>query len=589
MSNPMRESDDIDPVTLEILRNSLQNAAEEMGETLLRTAYSSVIREARDCSTALFGPDGDLIAQAEHIPMHLGSMPYALDANFKRADELTEDEILIFNDPYHGGQHIVDIVAFQPVFLDGERVGFAGSIAHHIDMGGGGAASLGPEVATTYGEGFRFPPLTLDLNSREFEHFVDTLATNVRASEYVVGDFNAQLSASRRGVERLEEIAGKYGTDLYLEALNSLDSYAERFMRSRIAELPDSAGTGTETVEVDAPEAVADADTTVRVEVRVNGDEIGVDFDGTAPEVPGYINSPIASTHSAAYFAILAALGGSDLPISAGIYRPIELTVPSGTIVNPTEPTATRARMKTAGRVYDAVLQALAQIAPEVVPAGAFNSTTPIVFGKQFEGHTEVFMDLPGGGWGGYAGGDGAPATTNPLENELNIPVEALEQDHPWLCVNAYQLRTDSGGPGEFRGGLGVRRAFEVVDGPATGTGYTGRVENGAGGVNGGKPGGTGRVRCNRSTGTSEDLGTTWELDLASGDEVEVEMGGGGGYGSVAYRDIDAIARDVASDFVSFNGAVTDYDVEPAQVRDALESLLGTGYDAFAEWYGWSE
>lgn len=583
------DSTTIDPVTLEIIRNSLASAAEEMGETLLRTAYSSVIREARDCSTALFGPEGDLIAQAEHIPMHLGSMPYALSENSELANDLEEDEILLFNDPYHGGQHIMDIIAFQPVFIDDERIGFAGSIAHHIDMGGGGAASLNPEVATTYGEGFRFRPLRLTTDTEAYDVFLDILATNVRASEYVIGDFKAQLSANRRGVERLREIATKYGTDIYATALNELDAYAERFMRSRLVSLPNATATGTETVEIDEPPAVAEADTTVHVEVTINHDDITVDFDGTASEVAGYINSPIASTYSAAYFAVLAAIGGSDLPVSSGIYRPIHIDIPEGTLVNPSEPTATRARMKTCCRVFDAVLQALAVIAPDIVPASAFNSTTPIVFAKQFDDTTEVFMDLPGGGWGGFAGGDGAPATTNPLENEMNIPVEAIEQDHPWLRVSEYQLRTDSGGIGEFRGGLGVRRVFEIVHGPVSGTGYTGRITNGSWGVRNGGPGVGATTECVRTADYHETLGTTWNIKLDTGDRVEVGMGGGGGYGDPANRDIVAIAQDVAADFVSFEAAQQNYGVEPSKLRDSLRIVLGTAYEAYADNRNWED
>ncbi|WP_338726914.1 hydantoinase B/oxoprolinase family protein [Haladaptatus sp. DJG-WS-42] len=576
----------IDPATLEIVRNSLHSAAEEMGETLLRTAYSSVIREARDCSTALFGPDGDLIAQAEHIPMHLGSMPYALAHNFEVAASLGEDEILVFNDPYHGGQHIVDIIAFHPVFVGGERIGFAGSIAHHIDMGGQGAASLGTGVSTTYGEGFRFPPLVLDTTSREFDNFVRTLASNVRASEYVIGDFNAQLSANRRGVERLSGIATKYGVETYREVLSELDSYAERFMRSRIAALDDRTATGSETVEIEAP-GDEPVDTTVRVEVTVDGDELTVDFTGTADQFPGYINSPIASTHSAAYFAVLASLGGEDLPISAGVYRPIAIEAPSGTLVNPTEPAATRARMKTCCRIYDAVLRALSDLSPERVPASAFNSTTPIVFAKQFDDHTEVFMDLPGGGWGAYPGGDGASATTNPLQNEMNIPIEAIEQDHEWLRVADYSLVPDSGGVGEYRGGLGVRRAFEIASGPASSTGYAGRLENGAWGVGGGGTGMPGDTSVTRTDGTESPLGTVWDTPLDTGDVVSVTMGGGGGYGEYANRSVARVAADVASGFVSFEQAVSAYDVAEDDLTDALTDLLGDGFEAYAAYHGW--
>lgn len=578
---------DVDPITVEVVRHSLSSAAEEMGETLLRTAYSSVIREARDCSTALFDDEGNLVAQAEHIPMHLGSMPYALRSNLELARSLDDGEFLVFNDPYSGGQHIIDIVAFNPVFVDGERVGFAGSIAHHIDMGGAGAASLGATVSTTYGEGFRFKPLVLPTEGSEYDTFESILASNVRASEAVLGDFNAQLSANRRGVTRMSEIATKYGVETFRAALDELDAYAERFMRTRIADLPDETGSATETVEINAPPAVAEADTEVHVEVSVDGEEVTVDFAGTSPEVAGYINAPVASTHSAAYFAVLATLGGTDLPISAGIYRPIDVQTERGTMVDPTEPTATRARMKTCCRVYDAVLAALAEIAPEKVPASAFNSTTPIVFGKRFDERTEVFMDLPGGGWGGHPEGDGASATTNPLENEMNIPVEAIEQDHPWLRVAEYALRPDSGGVGAHRGGLGVTRAFEIVDGPAEGTGYTGRLENGAWGVGGGT-GATGEVFIERADGTREPQGTTWSVELDSGDRFVVKMGGGGGYDDPSKRSFDALVVDVLLGHGSFESAVEEYGAAADELRAALGDRLDDAFDLVASRRGWS-
>lgn len=580
---------DVDPVTVEIIRNSLDSAAEEMGETLLRTAYSSVIREARDCSTALFDAEGELVAQAEHIPMHLGSMPYALSANFELATELDEGEFLVFNDPYSGGQHIIDIIAFHPAYADGELIGFAGSIAHHIDMGGPGAASLGTDTATSYGEGFRFKPLVIDADSREFDHFVRTLASNVRSSEAVIGDFNAQLSANRRGVTRLREIATKYDVETYRAVLDELDEYAERFVRTRIEDIADATGTASETVEIDAPPALADADTTVQVTVTVDDDELAIDFDGTAPEVPGYINAPIASTHSAAYFAVLATLGGDGLPISAGAYRPISIETRRGTMVDPTEPTATRARMKTCCRVCDAVLGALAEIAPDRVPASAFNSTTPLVFSKEVGETIEVFMDLPGGGWGGHANGDGASATTNLLENEMNIPVEAIEQDHPWLRVAEYSLRENSAGDGSSRGGLGVRRAFEIADGPASGIGYTGRLENGAWGIEGGGSGATGSVFVSRKDGSIDELGTTWSVDLEAGDQFVMEMGGGGGYGEPGDRSLESVARDVRDGNVTLEKATEGFGVDTAALLSELEESVGAAYDAYAAYRGWPE
>jgi N-methylhydantoinase B len=536
---------DLDPVELEILRNQLESVAEEMGQVLIRGAYSPNIKERQDCSTALFDAEGRLVAQAEHIPVHLGAMPEAVAA--VRELDPRPGDVFVVNDPFEGGTHLPDVTLVSPLApdeSDGEIVGYAVSRAHHADVGGMSPGSMPAGAREIYQEGLRLPPVRLAEDGEIVEDVRDLLLANVRTPDERRADLRAQMAANDRAEERLGELLADHG-DRLLAAFDAVVDYSRERIESELVDLPDGEYAATDFLEGDG---IGDDDVAVEVAVEIDGSSLAVDFSGTAEQVPGNLNAPLSVAKSAVYFAVRC-VTDPEIPPNHGCYAPVSVSAPEGSLLNPTPPAAVvGGNVETSQRVTDAVFRALADAAPDRVPAEGQGTMNNLIIGSR-EGGTRdggfTYYETIGGGFGARSTKDGMDGVQVGMTNTLNTPVEALEAEYP-LRVERYALRPDSGGAGEFRGGLGLERSVTVeVD--ATVSLLTERRRHAPKGRDGGKPGALGR---NRIGGERVSAKTTREVH--AGTTVTILTPGGGGYGDPSERDEVARERDAE------DGKVTD-------------------------------
>ena len=532
----------LDRVDQAIISQALVAAAKEMGIKLVRSAYSPIVREANDCSAALLDAAGNVVSQAELIPMQLGP----IGTTFRPCAELHPPETLepgdfyINNDPYHGGQHVPDIFIFTPIFFRARLVGFSATVAHHLDLGGG-APGLNMAAGDVHQEGLIFPPsrynVNRDWNGGPLERLV---RANVRVPEKTIGDCNAQFAANGVGARRVTELCEKFGADAVTEAMAALLDYSEQRMRAAIGAAPDGVYHGEDQLDGDG---VNDEPLVVRARVEIAGDSVSVDYAGTCDQVRTNVNCPFASTIAAGLSCIKSVLTSPDIPFNEGSKRPVSIAAPMGSMLNPRPPAPVRARMLSAYRAYNAVMKALAEAVPERVMAAGFDSTHATCLSHLGEGGYGIYLEIFGGGYGASALGDGCDAVDSPLSNCSNIPIEAIDMEHRFFRVVEYALVPGSGGGGEQRGGLGIRRVYEVLADDVEYQSYSDRFTIPPEGLFGGEDGGAASV-CVLRGNERIALGSKTSFRLAKGDLVVMSTGGGAGYGEAGRRSPERAARD---------------------------------------------
>lgn len=486
-------------IQLQVLGAQLRAVAEEMGAALVRSAFSANIKERRDCSTALFDEQGRMIVQAEHIPVHLGAMPEAVEAVMAR--DPAPGDIYIVNDPYTGGTHLPDITLVSRV-----PCGFACSRAHHADVGGMEPASLPAGSWEIYQEGVVIPPVRLD------DELLTVLLANMRNPEERRGDLAAQVAAHRLAERRLGELSARWGGDTVQAAMDALHAYSEGMVRAAIARLPDGRFAAEDVLEP------LEGELRIRAVVTVAGDEVDIDFAGTSPQHEGNLNCPLAVTRSACFYAVRC-LTEPDLPASGGAFAPVAVRAPEGCLVNARPPAAVVAgNTETSSRIVDVVFSAFAQAVP--VPAQGQGTMNNLTFGNR----RFTYYETVAGGQGACPDRDGPSAVHVAMSNTLNTPVEALELAYP-LRVERYRLRLGSGGAGRHRGGDGVVREIRVLEDCRFSL-LSERRRYPPRGREGGDLGAPGRTLLN-----GEELPAKTSRRLRAGDLVRVETPGGGGYG----------------------------------------------------------
>jgi len=486
-------------IQLQVLGEQLRAVAEEMGAVLIRSAFSANIKERRDCSTALFDARGRMIAQAEHIPVHLGAMPDAVAAVVAHDPE--PGEVWVLNDPFAGGTHLPDVT-----MVSRTELGFAVSRAHHADVGAAEPGSMPAESRTLEEEGVVIPPTRLD------ESTFASLIERMRNPEERRGDFRAQLSAHRLAEERLAELCARRGRDAVAAAMDELFAYSERVVRAAVAQLPDGRYEAQDVLEA------TDGELTIRAAVTIAGDEIEIDFAGTSPQHAGNLNAPLAVARSASYF-VVRCVTDPDLPASGGAFAPVTVRAPAGCLVNPRAPAAVAAgNVETSSRIVDVLFSALG--ARLDVPAQGQGTVNNVTLGNE----RFTYYETIGGGQGACPQADGPSGVHVAMSNTLSTPVEALELQYP-LRVERYALRPGSGGAGRRRGGEGVVRELRVLE-PSRLSLLTERRTYAPRGARGGAAGAAGRNRVN-----GRDVPAKVTLDLEVGDVVTIETPGGGGYG----------------------------------------------------------
>ena len=503
----------LDPVSLSVLASALAGIAEEAGAVLIRGAYSSNIKERRDCSAALFDPGGRMVAQAEHIPVHLGAMPEAVAAVIERGPE--PGDVFAVNDPYTGGTHLPDLTLVSPMSHRDELVGYAVTRAHHSDVGGMRPGSMPSDSREIYQEGLVIPPTRVVRGGEPATEAIELILANTRTPDVRRGDLRAQLAANRLAEDRLGELLDRRGADTVRAAMAEVIDYAERRTREAIREMPDGVYDAASEIEGDG---VSDDDVALRVKVAIDGDVLEVDFEGTAHQVPGNVNCPLAVTRSACYFALRVALP-ADVPANAGTYSPLTIAAPEGSLVNARRPAAVVAgNVETSQRIADTVLLALADALD--LPAQGQGTMNNVIIG----GADWTYYETIGGGQGASAAGPGASGVHVGMSNTLNTPIEALELEYP-MRVERYELARESGGAGRHRGGDGVERSVRVLE-PAMLSVLTDRrrhAPRGRGGGDDGRPG------CNRLG--EDELPPKASRELGVDDVLTVRTPGGGGYG----------------------------------------------------------
>ena len=518
-----------DPIQLEIFKHLFASVAEEMGGRLKRASYSPNIKERGDFSCALFDPQGRLVAQAAHIPVHLGAMPLSVQACLESLT-FAPGDMAIVNDPYHGGTHLPDITLVSPVFCRADEteclLGFVANRAHHADVGGMSPGSM-PLSQELYQEGIIIPPLKLATAGTINRELWELFLANVRTPVERAGDLHAQMAANRTGIDRMQSLVTRYGQTAIMRHMDALLSYSEQMTRRLISDLPDGTHRYQDALDDDGIDA---APAEIAVTITITGDETTVDFQGTAPQRKGSINAVYPITLSATAY-VFRCLLGIDVPANSGCLAPIHVHAPEGSLVNARPPAAVAGgNVETAQRIVDVLLGALSQACPERIPAASQGTMNNVTIGgwDPARGRPYAYYETIGGGMGACARKDGASAIHTHMTNTMNTPIEALEYTYP-LRVRRYAIRSGSGGKGRYRGGDGICRELEFLH-YASVTLLSDRRTFPPYGLKGGEPGAVGYNLLIRDTGR-EALPGKVSVEVKAGDVLTINTPGGGGYG----------------------------------------------------------
>jgi N-methylhydantoinase B len=563
-----------DPVLLEVLRNRLDAIADEMEITILRSAYSPIVKEGLDASSALFDARGETIAQGTGIPIHLGSLVFAVKRILEvfPADTMREGDAFLLNDPYDGGTHLPDWVVVVPIVWDGRTVALATTMCHHQDVGGKTPGSIPTDATEIYQEGLIIPPCRLMRGGEPDATILAFIRRNVRIPDVVVGDLMAQIAAGHLGAARMVELFTRHGADTVLAAVAELFQRAETLTRRQIAAIPDGTYRFADTLDNDGIDL--DRRVEIRVAVTVRGSDLIFDFTGTSPQVRGPFNSVPSSTLSAIYY-VIRAITDPDIPNNAGCFRPISVVLPEGSLVNPRPPAPVSGRTATIKRIADTLLGAFVRALPGKLPAASSGTLLVMALGgtRPETGRPFVAAELAAGGMGARPRKDGLDAVETDVTNCMNIPVEALEMNFP-VRIPYCRTRRDSGGAGRFRGGLGLEKAFQAVSTDLTISHRGERFYTRPWGLFGGLPAAGGEAVVERADGRREPVPGKQMLSLSPGDTLHVRLAGGAGHGDPLERDEERVLEDVLDGKVSAEAAARDYGV----VLDAA----GVSVDALA-------
>lgn len=548
----------LDPITFSVIDSGLRAAVAEMKAVVLRTAYSNLWREAGDLSCALLDPEGQIVVQGVgDIPIHLGSMPLTMRGVLDRypVESLLPGDVLLQNDPYRGNNHMPDYFMAKPVFADGRLVAFTAVRGHYVDIGGPTPGSYNMLAQDIYGEGLRMPPVKLYREGVVVSDILEIITANVRNPAERLGDIRSQFAGCVTAERRLVDYCERYGTAHVERAMQQVLDVSEQRARAAFREIPDGTYTFSDVVDGDSFSAEP---ITLAVTVSVSGEEIAVDFDGSSPQARGGMNSPLGVTYSAAYFAIKA-LAEPHTPSNSGSYRPVTISAPSGTIVNPKAPAPVVAgNHETSARIADVVLGALAGAVPDRVPAAGTGSSSVLIVAGDGGVDDSIMYEVHGAGQGANVEVDGSNARRTSIGNTGNTPNELLEASYP-LRVLAYELRTDGGGAGRHRGGTGLSRLVEFTE-DVTITIVADRDRSQPYGLAGGSPGARARFELTLPDGTLEVLSSkTAPRSVPAGARLLFACAGAGGFGDPAERSLEEVQADLDDGYVSAEAASQVY------------------------------
>ncbi len=555
-----------DPITSEVILNSFRSISEEMSTSLVRSAYSTNIKERKDCSCAIFNKKGQLIVLAENIPIHLGSMQGLMSRIGKSKEEwnFKPGDIMIANDPYlGGGSHLPDITLVKPVFFKKNLIGFTANIAHWTDVGGRspGVGTAG-DSTELFQEGVRIPPSRLVKEGDFQKDMMEIILSNMRNRPEREGDLRAQVASLKLGARRLLELYETYGIEKVEEVIAEIFHYSQHWLEKALSEIPEGNYSFEDVMDDDG---VNNKRLRIKAGVKISHKpfpSIEFDFSGTDPQASGGINMVWQALLATVYYSVKAVIV-PEIPINQGFMKPIKITAPRGTLVNAEEPAPVGGRTDTAQRVVDVIMGSFSKIMPEKITAASNGATTAVIFGgtKSLSGEDFVYVEALGGGMGARKEKDGQDGVQVNITNTSNLPIEAMEMEYP-LRVLKYELIPDSGGPGRFRGGLGIRKHVQALV-PLLFSAHSDRHKASPWGLFGGKPGGRGSFKVHRNSGKEQKLRSkSSEILIQKNEVLKFKTAGGGGYGSPLKRAVEQVRDDFLNGKVTRAKARSEYGVE---------------------------
>jgi N-methylhydantoinase B len=565
-----------DPITEELFRNALAALGDEMVLTIYRTAYSGVLKNIMDYSAALCDAQGRLAAQGLALPGHLCSIPVALQAVLRHfGDDIAEGDILINNDPYDGGMHLPDIFIFKPLFADGRPIAYAATICHHTDVGGRVPGSNASDSTEIYAEGLRIPPLKLYERGKPNTTLFRMIDRNVRLPGRVLGDIRSQLAACEIAARGMTDLVERYGADGVVSLMNATMDYSERLTRHCLSELPDGEATFTDWIDDDQIDAGVPIPLVCTV--RKRGDAMEVDWTGSAPQVKGAINNTWSYTAAMSFTAVKSVLS-INMPNNDGVFRPIKVIAPLGTITHGKLPAACAARGLTGFRGVDCCFGALAKLYPDRVIAASEGGNTGITIGGyDKELNPFIYVDFLSGCWGGRPWADGLDGNTSMFANMASFSVEVIEAENP-LEVLDYEFVPDTGGAGKFRGGMAQRKTWRMLADEGILQVRADRQTHRPYGLQGGGPGAAGRNILDPGRGTEEKLHSKLTMTLRKGQLFRHELPGAGGWGDALTRELPLVAKDLRDGLVTIDAAARDYGVvalgDPPVIDETATEVL---------------
>jgi N-methylhydantoinase B len=549
----------VDPITFAVIKSGLDSIADDMAYTVVRIARSEIVKDVMDFSAAICAGDGQMVAQAKTIAQHLGAIPEAMEAVLtKFGEDLHDGDVVIMNDPYHGGMHLPDIFMFVPIFHEGKRRAFAVVICHHTDVGGRVPGSNASDSTEIYQEGLRIPPLKLYERGVLNRTLETLIKINVRVPDRVWGDLSAQFAAAQVGRRGLEKLMLRYGADEVDAYMQELLDYAERLTKAEIQTWTPGTYTFTDYIDDDG---FSDNPIPLVVAITVKPDgTLFVDYTGSSPQVKGALNSTLSFTHSLTYLSVRCVLA-KDVPNNVGMFRCVTVKAPEASILNPVMPAPCAARALTGYRVFDVMLGALSKVVPDKVPAAGEGGNSVIcISGLRPNREPFIIVDMICGAWGGRPDKDGLEAVTNASQNLSNMPVEVMEAEHP-VRIEDYAFVPDSCGAGQYRGGIGIRRSYRILAPEALLQMRTDRVRFRPYGLAGGEPGGPSRNFMQSGNELVPLPGKTTRS--VTRDTVIVhEQAGAGGFGDPLLRTLEDVAEDVADGKITPDFALRHYAVK---------------------------
>jgi N-methylhydantoinase B len=550
----------VDLTTIEVIKGALIYAAEEMGIALKKSAYSPNIKERMDHSCALFNHKKELVAQAEHIPVHLGSMALGVQLGLKEFKrELEEGDMILLNDPYISGTHLPDLTLIAPIFYEDEIIAYAANKAHHTDIGGNAPGSLAANSSELYQEGLIIPPVKLVHAGIMDSDIVNLIRSNVRTPKTQMGDIRAQIAANNTGIKRINEIIIEHSLETLHKSMDVIMTFSEKKIRQAIMDMPNGFYRGIDYLESPSTEKY---ELKIIVSIEIKDDEIFFDYTGTSEQVELPLNAPLGVTVAGIYYTMISIID-PNIPVNDGCFRPICLKVPKGCLMNPYRPAPVAGgNVETSQRNVDVLMKAFSQIVPNKVPAagqGTMNNVT--IGGFHKDGNPWTFYETIGGGSGGRPESDGVDGIHVNMTNTMNTPIESMEQYLP-LKFNSYSLREDSGGPGKFRGGCGLIRSWTLTSTKATLSIMSERNKIRPWGLYGGKPGKLGKYTLIKKNGEIMVLPAKTTIEIYQDDTLIIETPGGGGYGNPYQRDLKLVHKDVLNKLVSKKSAEKHYGVK---------------------------